>query len=91
MFLFQLFGNGMRVSDILLLRWNMLIDKRLNYRMFKTNELIDIPINLNMGLIITDLLGKTTRYGNLIKMITEQFYDNGKLVDVNMHRQLLFR
>jgi len=39
-----------------------------------------------MGLIIADLLGKTDRYIGLIKNITEPFYDNGKVVNLNMEQ-----
>lgn len=78
MFLFQLFSNGMRVSDLLLLRWNMIIDRRLKYKMYKTDELINIPINLNMGLILTDLLGKGNRYTDLLDNFTETYNEDGK-------------
>jgi hypothetical protein len=68
----------MRVSDLLLLRWNTFIDGRLKYKMFKTDELISIPINFNMGLILTELLGKENRYFTLLENHTETFIEDGK-------------
>jgi integrase len=55
MFVFQIFGNGLRVSDLLLLRWDNFKDGRLNYRMFKTGYQMSIPLNLNMALVLSEL------------------------------------
>lgn len=84
MFIFQLFSNGMRVSDLLLLRWSNLSEGRLEYRMFKTTELISIPINLNMGLIIGDLLHRENRYSELINNFSQSFLIDGKIGDWNL-------
>ena len=54
MFLFQVFNNGMRVSDLLLLRWNNFEEERLNYKMFKTDYNINIPLNPMVTNIIYD-------------------------------------
>jgi len=44
LFLFQYYTGGMRVSDLLTLRFNNLVNGRLSYKMFKTKQSIDIPI-----------------------------------------------
>lgn len=44
LFLFQFFTNGMRVSDLSILRFNNLSNGRINYKMFKTHNEINIPI-----------------------------------------------
>lgn len=48
-FLFQVFCQGMRISDLLLLRWNNFRDGRIEYRMFKTGK--DMSVNLNDNLV----------------------------------------
>jgi integrase len=67
MFLFQLFSNGMRVSDLLLLRWGNISvsDHRINYTMFKTGTPISLPVSLNLATILSKRLGS---YGNLEKL-----------------------
>lgn len=44
LFLFQYYTGGMRVSDLLTLRFKNLINGRISYTMFKTKQSIDIPI-----------------------------------------------
>lgn len=46
LFLFQLFSKGMRVSDLITLRFNNLVNGRIQYRMFKTSNTSDLPISL---------------------------------------------
>jgi integrase len=85
MFLFQLFSNGLRVSDLLLLRWNNLVEGgRLKYKMFKTDELISIPININISLILAELLNKKDRYNQLIENLTTSVYLNGEEVKLTI-------
>lgn len=71
MFLFQIFAAGMRVSDLMFLRWNMfkgdrfdgkleLVD-RIEYKMFKTGKEASIPLSINLCSI-------------LIKFVAEQKY-----------------
>ena len=79
MFIFQLFSNGMRVSDVLLLRWGNLTEYRLIYKMLKTSELMSIPVNLNMGLIIGDLVNRENRYQDLIDKFDQHYLVNGKV------------
>lgn len=49
LFLFQFFTGGMRVSDLVTLRYNNFKNGRIAYRMFKTETLIDIS---NEGVIL---------------------------------------
>lgn len=56
MFLFQFFSGGMRVSDLLTLRFRNLINGRLTYRMFKTNFLIDFELTEALLSLITTLI-----------------------------------
>lgn len=73
LFLFCVFSNGMRVSDVLLLRWNNFIDGRLEYKMFKTNNQISIPVNINMALILSKILGLNERYYSLLEKYSTPF------------------
>lgn len=66
MFVFQIFSNGMRVSDLMLLRWNCFKNNRLTYRMFKTNYPISIPLNVNTGTILHEILDSTNSYNQLM-------------------------
>ncbi len=85
MFLFQLFCNGMRISDLLLLRWNNVDDnRRLKYKMFKTDEPMDLPININMSLTLADILGKENRYADIIKNTTQNIVEDGKEIDLTI-------
>lgn len=66
MFLFQMFSNGMRVSDVFLLRWKNIQGTRLKYKMFKTGTEMDIPLNINMAIILSGYLGIKDRYEQLL-------------------------
>lgn len=66
MFAFQIFSNGMRISDLLLLRWNNFKNDRLNYKMFKTNYPISIPLNANTGTILHEILETNRSYDKLV-------------------------
>ncbi len=52
LFLFQFFTGGMRVSDLLSLRFRNFTDDKLSYRMFKTNH----PIQFELSESILDIL-----------------------------------
>lgn len=52
LFLFQFFAGGMRVSDLLSLRYRNFTNGRLSYRMFKTNH----PIQFELSEAILDIL-----------------------------------
>lgn len=51
-FLFQVYAQGMRVSDLQLIRWNMIYDGRLNYTMFKTQKFMSIFLNHNLKILL---------------------------------------
>jgi integrase len=76
LFLFQVFSNGCRVSDLFLFRWNNLSNGRLSYTMFKTGTEISIPINTNMGLILSDLIEGSTKYETIVKSEEITFVDD---------------
>jgi integrase len=85
MFLFQVFANGMRVSDLLLLRWNNFENQRLSYVMFKTSTHISIPLNSNLAGIIHTLLGTTVTYKNLTNIFTQPtLLENNTWVNMNL-------
>lgn len=44
-FLFQFYMRGMRVSDLVLLKWKNINNRYIEYEMRKTGKLIKIPIN----------------------------------------------
>jgi integrase len=75
MFLFQVFSNGMRVSDLFLLRWNHFINGRLDYKMFKTGNDISIPVNINMTIILSKILGLFNMYNEIYTKNTTEFID----------------
>ena len=52
LFLFQFFTGGMRVSDLLTLRFRNFTNNKLSYRMFKTNH----PIQFELSESILDIL-----------------------------------
>jgi integrase len=74
-FLFQLFSNGMRVSDVLLLKWKNIStsDVRINYTMFKTGTPLSLPINLNQSIILSKVLGFYENYQKLYELMTIDF------------------
>lgn len=54
MFLFQFFSGGMRVSDLLTLRFKNLKNGRLSYKMMKTNH----PIEFGLSDMLLDILSE---------------------------------
>lgn len=71
MFLFQIFANGMRASDLFLLRWNNFNTGRLSYSMFKTSHKISIPVNPNLAAIMHGCLQSTETYNNLLNIFSQ--------------------
>jgi integrase len=68
--LFQLFANGMRVSDMLLLRWNNIESYTIKYSMFKTKRAMVVPLNTNLINVITKIVpdnGKMLKFFNRYK------------------------
>ncbi len=53
-FLFQIFCQGIRVSDLLTLRWGNLIDGRIEFYQYKTKKKHSIIINDNLAFILKD-------------------------------------
>ena len=74
-FLFQYYSYGMRVSDLLLLRWANIYEsgKRLKYKMFKTKNEMDIVLNNDLLDILFEFLDKETR----ISIITQSKSEGG--------------
>lgn len=68
-FLFQLFSNGMRVSDLFLLKWKNIVDGRVNYTMFKNRREINLPLNLSTYLLLT----KTNNIPNRIPQFNKEY------------------
>jgi len=89
MFLFQVFSNGMRVSDIFLLRWNNIKNNRLEYTMFKTGTEISIPFNLNMGLILSELIENSTKYKDVIE--TEKISYMSSNEQINTFKEVTYK
>lgn len=75
MFLFQIFSNGMRVSDLLLTRIMNFTNGRLEYTMYKTGAPISMPINLNMAFIISELAEFMPQYGDYLEKEEVEFRD----------------
>lgn len=87
MFLFQIFSNGMRVSDLLLTRVMNFTNGRLEYTMFKTGAPISMPINLNMVLIISELADFMPQYEAFLKTEEVQFRDeNNEIHSINLRK-----
>ena len=87
MFLFQIFSNGMRVSDLLLTRIMNFTNGRLEYTMFKTGAPISMPINLNMALIISELADFMPQYEAFLKTEEVQFRDeNNEIHSINLRK-----
>ena len=63
-FVFQLFAQGMRVSDVQLLRWCNFENNLLNYTMLKTRQEMSVYVNDNLLNIIQPIMRKhLTRLG----------------------------
>lgn len=44
-FLFQIFSQGMRISDLMLLKWENIQAEKINYTMFKTGKQMKVELN----------------------------------------------
>lgn len=66
LFLFQFFVGGMRVSDLVTLRFNNLIDGRVGYKMYKTRQPIDVPITEVLFGLIEWLVGLNLDINELV-------------------------
>lgn len=66
LFLFQFFTGGMRVSDLTILRYSNFVNGRINYRMFKTKNEINIPITKLHLSILRSLTTLKTKMSDFI-------------------------
>jgi site-specific recombinase XerD len=71
LFLFQFFTGGMRVSDLVTLRYNNLKNGRISYAMFKTNVDVDIAISDHVLNLIKRLLGIQADMNDPVEVITD--------------------
>ncbi|WP_066835008.1 site-specific integrase [Rufibacter ruber] len=71
-FLFQLFAQGMRISDLLVLRWNNFQDGRLEYKMIKTGRQMSILLNDNLVEILRPMVEPVSRLGESARETIER-------------------
>ncbi len=55
-FLFQIFCQGIRVSDLLTLRWSNVIEGRIEFYQYKTKKKHSVFINDNLAFLLTDFM-----------------------------------
>ena len=55
-FLFQIFCQGIRVSDLLTLRWENIVDGRVEFYQYKTKKKHSVIINDNLAFILKDFM-----------------------------------
>ncbi len=55
-FLFQIFCQGIRVSDLLTLRWSNLIEGRIDFFQYKTKKKHSVIINDHLAFILKDFM-----------------------------------
>ncbi|RRO12329.1 tyrosine-type recombinase/integrase [Flavobacteriaceae bacterium 14752] len=53
LFLFQVFANGMRISDALMLRFSNFNNGRLKYKMQKTGTELEFPLNVYLCVLLS--------------------------------------
>jgi integrase len=53
LFLFQIFANGMRISDALMLRFSNFDNGRLKYKMQKTGIELELPLNVYLCVLLS--------------------------------------
>jgi integrase len=84
MFVFQVFTNGMRVSDLLLLKWRNIERGRITYTMFKTTKVIAIPMNIQVCSILNDFLDKPVDLNKARMLVKFPMQVNGKAERVDL-------
>jgi integrase len=57
-FLFQIFCQGIRVSDLLTLRWSNIVDGRIEFFQYKTKKKHSVLINDNLVFILKDFMNE---------------------------------
>ena len=55
-FLFQIFSQGIRVSDLLTLRWSNIVNGRIEFFQYKTKKKHSVLINDNLVFILKDFM-----------------------------------
>ena len=55
-FLFQIFSQGIRVSDLLTLRWSNIVNGRIEFFQYKTKKKHSVLINDNLVFILKDFI-----------------------------------
>lgn len=68
-FLFQLFANGARISDTLLLRVGNIIDLRINYIMYKTKTHTSVPVSR----LLAQILCRIFSFGDIYSELRKSF------------------
>jgi integrase len=84
MFVFQVFTNGMRVSDLLLLKWRNIEKGRITYTMFKTTKVIAIPLNIQVCSILNGLLENPIDLNKARKLAKFPLQINGRAERVDL-------
>ncbi len=75
MFLFSFYSGGMRVADLLTLRWKNIIDGRLEYTMRKTKKKVSFPLNLKQLEILITYAPNSSNLDDLITKLSSTNLD----------------
>jgi len=94
MLLFEIFAGGMRVSDLMLLRWNMIktgeksTDARIEYKMFKTGKAMSIPLSINLCKILMKLMDKESVLSDKITEIEKKLFPDYHKTNKGIDREI---
>ncbi|MBF8964302.1 tyrosine-type recombinase/integrase [Pontibacter sp. FD36] len=66
-FLFQVFCQGMRISDLLVLRWNNFRDGRVEYTMLKTQKQMSVLLNDNLLVLLRPTVERYAKQGESMR------------------------
>jgi integrase len=83
LFLFSFYSGGMRVADLLTLKWKNLIDARVVYTMRKTKKVISLPLNFRQIEILLCYLPDLNKLKGLedkVSSINSQYWSKGNIV-----------
>ena len=56
------FSNGMRIGDLILLKWKSIENKHINYNMRKTKKLMNVFISMPLAHLLCELISKKGKY-----------------------------
>ena len=98
MFLFSLFSNGMRFSDLLLLKNEDIRRNNLEYEMLKTKKRMTIPLNYSILKILIDVLDLPDYFIELKEKWRNSDYREGEITEtynelfkmINDKRKVMF-